>query len=60
MFDLHLDVKTKKQPPSKLQIKALEKFNNFIGDVENDEATGERMIICHYRQTEDVSGKDES
>lgn len=30
LFDLHLDVKTKKQPPSKLQIRALEKFNNFI------------------------------
>lgn len=33
LFDLHLDYTTKKQPPTKLQEKALEKFKNFI-DVE--------------------------
>lgn len=30
LFDLHLDYTTKKQPPTKLQEKALEKFKNFI------------------------------
>ena len=30
LFDLHLKCETKKEPPTKLQIKALEKFNNFI------------------------------
>jgi hypothetical protein len=35
LFDLHLKCETKKQPPTKLQIKAMEKFNNFIegGDI---------------------------
>ena len=31
LFDLHLEVKTKKEPPTKLQAKALEKFKEFIG-----------------------------
>lgn len=31
LFDLHLKCETKKQPPTKLQIKALEKFESFIG-----------------------------
>jgi hypothetical protein len=30
LFELHLDYTTKKQPPTKLQEKALEKFKNFI------------------------------
>jgi hypothetical protein len=30
LFDLHLDYTTKKQPPTKLQEKALKKFENFI------------------------------
>lgn len=33
LFELHLDYTTKKQPPTKLQERALEKFKNFI-DVE--------------------------
>lgn len=35
LFDLHLKCETKKQPPTKLQIKAMEKFNSFIegGDI---------------------------
>ena len=31
LFDLHLKCETKKQPPTKLQIRALEKFESFIG-----------------------------
>lgn len=31
LFDLHLVCGTKKQPPTKLQEKALQKFNDFIG-----------------------------
>ena len=35
LFDLHLDYTTKKQPPTKLQEKALQKFNDFLeGDNE--------------------------
>ena len=30
LFELHLKCETKKEPPTKLQEKALEKFNNFI------------------------------
>lgn len=30
LFELHLKCETKKEPPTKLQIKALEKFKNFI------------------------------
>lgn len=30
LFDLHLDYTTKKQPPTKLQEKALEKFKHFL------------------------------
>jgi hypothetical protein len=30
LFDLHLECTTKKVPPTKLQAKALEKFNDFI------------------------------
>lgn len=30
LFDLHLDYKTKKQPPTKLQEKALQKFKDFL------------------------------
>lgn len=30
LFELHLDYTTKKQPPTKLQEKALEKFKNFL------------------------------
>lgn len=30
LFKLHLKCETKKEPPTKLQVKALEKFNNFI------------------------------
>ena len=30
LFDLHLKCETKKEPPTKLQIKAMEKFENFI------------------------------
>lgn len=38
LFDLHLTVGTKKTPPTKLQEKALEKFNIFIekGEATND------------------------
>ena len=32
LFALHLECRTKKDPPGKLQLKALEKFNNFISD----------------------------
>ena len=32
LFDLHLECKTKKEPPSKLQLKAFEKFTSFISD----------------------------
>jgi hypothetical protein len=35
LFDLHLDYTTKKQPPSKLQEKALQKFKDFL-EGEND------------------------
>jgi hypothetical protein len=35
LFDLHLDYTTKKQPPTKLQEKALQKFKDFLED-END------------------------
>ena len=35
LFDLHLVCKTKKEPPTKLQTKALEKFNNFITEIES-------------------------
>lgn len=38
LFKLHLDVKTKKENPTKLQLKALEKFNEFV-EVENVEHT---------------------
>ena len=31
LFKLHLECKTKKEPPTKLQIKALAKFEEFIG-----------------------------
>jgi hypothetical protein len=31
LFDLHLDYTTKKQPPNKLQEKALQKFKDFLG-----------------------------
>jgi hypothetical protein len=31
LFDLHLECRAKKEPPTKLQLKALEKFNEFIG-----------------------------
>ena len=31
LFDLHLEFKTKKEPPTKLQVKAAEKFKEFIG-----------------------------
>lgn len=35
LFDLHLKCETKKEPPTKLQIRALKKFKNFIeGGVE--------------------------
>ena len=30
LFKLHLKCETKKEPPTKLQVKALDKFNNFI------------------------------
>lgn len=30
LFELHLEFKTKKEPPTKLQVKAAEKFENFI------------------------------
>lgn len=30
LFDLHLEVKTKKEPPTKLQVRAIEKFEEFI------------------------------
>lgn len=30
LFDLHLEFKTKKEPPTKLQVKAAEKFKEFI------------------------------
>lgn len=36
LFKLHLKCETKKEPPTKLQVKALEKFNNFIA-VEDEE-----------------------
>ena len=38
LFDLHLEVKTKKDPPTKLQEKALAKFYGFIdrGDISGD------------------------
>ena len=38
LFKLHLKCETKKEPPTKLQVKALEKFNNFImvEDEKND------------------------
>ena len=35
LFDLHLDYTTKKQPPTKLQEKALQKFKDFL-EGEND------------------------
>ena len=35
IFDLHLDYTTKKQPPTKLQEKALQKFKDFL-EGEND------------------------
>ena len=35
LFKLHLDYTTKKQPPTKLQEKALQKFKDFL-EVEND------------------------
>ena len=35
LFDLHLDYTTKKQPPTKLQEKALQKFKDFL-EVEKD------------------------
>jgi hypothetical protein len=35
LFDLHLDYTTKKQPPTKLQEKAMQKFKDFLeGDDE--------------------------
>lgn len=37
LFRLHLSVSTKKQPPTKLQEKALEKFNDFL-EVEKNES----------------------
>lgn len=40
LFKLHLSVNTKKEPPTKLQEKALDKFNDFIGvdeDVREEE-----------------------
>ncbi len=42
LFDLHLDFSTKKDPPTKLQVKAQEKFEEFIlrrGE-ENDKESG--------------------
>ena len=43
LFDLHLEVKTKKDPPTKLQERALAKFYGFIGrsdgDVNQEEAS---------------------
>ena len=38
LFDLHLEVKTKKDPPTKLQERALAKFYGFIerGDIDGD------------------------
>lgn len=38
LFKLHLKCETKKEPPTKLQVKAMEKFNSFImlEDDEND------------------------
>lgn len=36
LFKLHLKCETKKSPPTKLQEKALIKFNNFIAEVENN------------------------
>lgn len=35
LFDLHLDVKTKKDPPTKNQQNALEKFFNFLNEYKN-------------------------
>ena len=35
LFDLHLDYKPKKQPPTKLQEKAMQKFKDFL-EVNND------------------------
>lgn len=36
LFDLHLEVRTKKEPPTKLQVRAIEKFEEFImrGDID--------------------------
>lgn len=36
LFELHLEVKTKKDPPTKLQERALAKFYGFIGRGEED------------------------
>lgn len=36
LFAKHLDVTTKKQPPTKLQEKALRKFREFIGEENNN------------------------
>lgn len=33
LFELHLNVETKKNPPTKLQEKALEKFNEFLNEI---------------------------
>ena len=37
LFKLHLKCETKKEPPTKLQAKALDKFNNFIAVGESEE-----------------------
>lgn len=37
LFELHLDVATKKDPPTKLQQNALQKFMNFIEVSKNDD-----------------------
>lgn len=37
LFDLHLNVSCKKEPPTKMQLKALEKFNEFISESEDKE-----------------------
>lgn len=39
LFDLHLDVTTKKMPPTKLQEKALQKFKDFMEIEKNESET---------------------
>jgi hypothetical protein len=36
LFELHLDYVPKKSPPTKLQVKAMEKFKDFIEVDKND------------------------